>query len=215
MNSCFTMSNRQPRGSRTVLIACLFLSFLAVGCGKVKSYLVDPVVSSTAAIEQYDKSGDELLDEGELKACPALLGALRAYDSSKDKKLSREEIGAQIKDMYERGSGLTAIACTVSLDGSPLSGATVKFIPEAFLGSEIKPAQGVTNPSGYAPMAIAAEELPKELRRHSFLRVGIYRVEITHPTKKIPAKYNTQTELGFEFHETNHIQPPTFNLVSK
>ena len=47
------------------------------------------------------------------------------------------------------------------------------------------------------------------------MRVGIYRVEITHPTKKIPAKYNTETELGFEFHQTNHVQPPTFNLVSK
>ena len=64
-------------------------------------------------------------------------------------------------------------------------------------------------------MGIAPEELPKELRRHSLMRVGIYRVEITHPTKKIPPKYNTETELGFEFHQTNHVQPPTFNLVSK
>lgn len=181
----------------------------------MKSYIVDPEVSSAAAIEQYDKNGDSLLDESELKACPALAGALRAYDESKDKKLSREEIAAQIKDMYERGSGLVSLDCTVTLDGAPLSGATVRFIPEKFLGDEIKAAEGVTNSGGYASMAIAPEELPKELRRHSFLRVGIYRVEITHPGKRIPAKYNTDTELGFEFHETNHVQPPVFHLVSK
>jgi hypothetical protein len=29
-------------------------------------------------------------------------------------------------------------------------------------------------------------------------------VEITHPTKKIPAKYNTSTQLGFEVHPDSH-----------
>ena len=90
-----------------------------------------------------------------------------------------------------------------------------RFIPESFLGPEIKEANGVTNSTGTAALGISPEELPKELRRHNLMRVGIYRVEITHPTKKIPPKYNTETELGFEFHQTNHIQSPTFNLVSK
>ena len=35
--------------------------------------MVDPVVASKAAMEQYDKNGDGLLDQTELKACPALL----------------------------------------------------------------------------------------------------------------------------------------------
>ena len=188
----------------------------AVGCGSgVKEYLVDHEAASAAAIEQYDKNGDGLLDETELKACPALLLELRAYDESDDKKLSADEIGAQIKEMYERGAGMTAIDATVTLDGRPLSGATVKFIPEDFLGDEIKAAEGVTNASGYASIGIPPEELPEELRRQSLMRVGIYRVEITHPSRKLPAKYNTETELGFEFHRTNHVQPPIFNLVSK
>lgn len=202
-------------GTRVFYLVCGATLSSTVGCGGVKSYMVDPVAASTAAIEQYDKNGDGLLDETELRSCPALLGALRAYDESNDKKLSGEEIAAQIKDMYERGSGMTAVDCTVTLDGSPLSGATVRFIPEKFLGEEIKPAEGVTNSSGYASMGIAPEELPKELRRHNMMRVGIYRVEITHPTRKIPAKYNTESELGFEFHETNHFQPPEFELTSK
>jgi hypothetical protein len=202
-------------GTRFSLILCAVALSAAAGCGRVKSIVVDPEESSTAAIEQYDKNGDSLLDETELEACPALLGALRAYDETNDKKLSQEEIAEQIDYMYQRGAGLTAITSTVLLDGSPLSGAIVKFIPEKFLGDEIKTAQGVTNSAGDASIAIPPDELPKELRRASLLRVGIYRVEITHPTKEIPAKYNTESELGFEFHETNHVQPPTFSLSSK
>lgn len=200
---------------RSIWILCLTALTVIAGCGGVRSYMVDPVVASKAAMEQYDKNGDGLLDQTELKACPALLRELRAYDESKDKKLSADEIGAQIKEMYERGFGMTSLSCSVILDGAPLSGATVKFIPETFLGPEIKEATGVTNATGSTALGVAPAELPKELRRHSLMRVGIYRVEITHPSKKIPPKYNTETELGFEFHQTNHIQPPVFNLVSK
>jgi hypothetical protein len=187
----------------------------AVGCGDRRSYLVDPEAASKAAIDLCDKDGDGLLDETELKGCPGLLNALRPFDDTKDKKLSREEIAEEIDYMYQRNSGLTAISCSVSLDGRPLSGATVKFVPEKFLGDEIKTAEGVTNGSGVAAMSIPTEELPKELRRTAALRVGIYRVEITHPSKKIPAKYNTESQLGFDFHAGDHVQPPVFNLVSK
>ena len=196
----------------------LFLAFelLMVGCsGRVKPFKVDTVACSEAAIKQYDKNGDGALDENELKACPALLKELGAYDKSKDKKLVREEIEEQLREMYDRGSGMTSMDCTITLDGQPLSNATVKFIPEDFLGTEIKAASGITNSSGVAPLGIPDEDMPKILRGHPLMRVGIYRVEITHPTRKIPAKYNTNTELGFEFHKTNHVQPPVYNLVSK
>lgn len=185
------------------------------GCGGVKSVMVDPVAASKAAMEQYDKNGDGFLDKTELKACPALLREFRAYDESKDGKLSADELGDVIKEMFGQNSGLTPLSCTVSLDGSALSGASVRFIPESFLGPEIKEAGGTTNSAGTAELGISPDELPKQLRRHNLMRVGIYRVEITHPSKKIPAKYNTETELGFEFHQTNHVQSPAFNLVSK
>jgi hypothetical protein len=129
--------------------------------------------------------------------------------------LSQKEIAEEVDWMYQRNSGLTSLNCSVTLDGGPLAGATVKFIPEKFLGDEIKTAEGVTNGAGVAALSIPIEELPKELRRTAALRVGIYRVEITHPTKKLPAKYNTESELGFDFHAGDHVQSPTFNLVSR
>jgi hypothetical protein len=201
-------------GERIIFTFCAAALSFVVGC-EDRTYLVDPQQSSKAAIEQHDKNGDGLLDETELKDCPGLLNALRSFDDSKDKKLSPEEIAEEVDYMYQRNSGLTAITCSVALDGSPLSGATVKFIPEKFLGDEIKTAQGITNSAGIASMSIPTEELPKELRRTSALRVGIYRVEITHPSKKIPEKYNTNTELGFDFHAGDHVQPPVFQLTSR
>ena len=209
------MSNRCSFRQRGIDIACFIALAASVGCRGNMAYQVDPVAASKAAVEKYDKNGDWVLDPTELKACPALLRSLGAYDESKDKKLSADEIGAQIGEMFGQNAGMTPLSCTVLLDGSPLSGATVRFIPESFLGPQIKEAKGVTNSAGAADLGIAAEELPKELRRHSLMRVGIYRVEVTHETKKIPARYNTETELGFEFHQTNHVQPPIFNLVSK
>jgi hypothetical protein len=197
-----------------ICVTCIVTSVTYVGCGD-GSYTVDPVTASNAAVEMYDKNGDGLLDQTELRSCPALARELRAYDESKDSKLSAEEIAAQIRSMFGQNAGMTPLTCTINLDGSPLSGATVKFIPESFLGPEIKEATGVTNSAGSADLAISPDELPKELRRHNLMRVGIYRVEVTHPTKKIPARYNTETELGFEFHQINHVTPPTYNLVSK
>lgn len=210
------MSNCVTNYQRFVSLLGLFAFIVASGCrSKVTTISVDPAVAGPAAIKLYDKNGDGLLDETELKACPALMRELGAYDKNGDKKISAEEVGEQIGSMYGHNPGLVSLSCTVTYDGAPLSGATVKFIPEPFLGEGIKTAEGITDGAGVAALGIPPEELPKELKRHSFLRVGIYRVEITHPTKKIPPKYNTNTELGYEFHKLDHITNPNYNLTSK
>ena len=89
------------------------------------------------------------------------------------------------------------------MDGRPLSGATVKLIPEKYLGDEIKAAVGVTNDGGSATMRIPDEDLPEAQRGIVGVHYGTYKVEITHPTMKIPAKYNTQTTLGYETERGN------------
>ena len=57
----------------------------------------------------------------------------------------------------------------------------------------IQPGDGVTNHRGIAkPVTIDA---PPGLPGIEF---GLYRVEITHDSLKIPARYNSNSELGFE-----------------
>ena len=55
-------------------------------------------------------------------------------------------------------------------------------------------------PTGLARLTHADEDLPKSTNGRPIAGVkgGTYKVQITHPTKKIPAKYNTATELGEE-----------------
>ena len=87
-----------------------------------------------------------------------------------------------------------SVRCSVSHNGQPLQGAEVKFVPEKFLGSEIKTASGVTDAGGVA-MISAPQSRPDD---PAGVPPGFYRVEITQSGLAIPAKYNTDTVLGAE-----------------
>ncbi len=47
-------------------------------------------------------------------------------------------------------------------------------------------------------LAIADDKLPSDLKGFPGIRPGYYMVEITHPSKTIPTRYNTETTLGQE-----------------
>lgn len=147
---------------------------------------VDPSAAAARAIEQYDRNADGRLDETELAACPGLLAVKTRYDSNKDGAISADEIAAVLKSMYGVGVGLTSVNCTVLRGGQPLVGATVKFVPEPFLGGTITPAAGTTNANGLATVAIPDDQLPANQRGLRSMQPGIYRVEISHPSIKQP-----------------------------
>ena len=197
----------------TVAVACLLT---AVGCqSRVKPPSVDPEEAAATAIENYDTDGDGSLNEAELAACPGLLVVMDRFDTTGDRQLSQDEIEARLGEMYSGRVGLTTTSCKVTLDRRPLAGAKVRYVPEAFLGSEIKAAEGVTDQAGFTKVAIPDEQLPEDQRGIGVLQMGVYRVEITHPTRSIPAKYNTRTTLGCELHPTVNDEPPIFHLQSK
>lgn len=188
-----------------------------VGCNRgpapVRIPYVDPVAASEGAIELYDTNSDGQLSEQELAACPGILTNLSLYDTDGDKSLTQEEIESRLRGFFPRNVGLTGLSVSVSLDGRPLPEATVKLIPEKYLGDEVKPAWGYTTRRGIAPMDIRAEDKPETERDLHGIHYGTYKVEITHPSVKIPAKYNTATTLGYETERGN--PSATFNLRSR
>jgi len=191
---------------------------LVTGCGSQLSMPpVDPQAATEAAFKLYDADGDGLLDAEEMLGSPALAAELGEYDTDGDKKISKKEMLDRIIQMYERNIAYTKADCIVTLDGKQLSGATVRYIPESYLGEgTTHPAEGTTDTSGFANLSMAAELLPEDAGGRALMQVGLYRVEITHPTKSIPAKYNTETTLGFELHPARHYGPHgKFDLVSK
>lgn len=85
---------------------------------------------------------------------------------------------------------------TVKLDGKPLKGALVKFTPQA--GG--RPSYGRTDDAGYYELAYTNDQEGAEIGKHSvsittYEDTGGYEDEGKGSEEKVPAKYNSQTEL--------------------
>jgi hypothetical protein len=202
------MSKRVP----WAIVSMLFL----VGCSRGPTAFTVPKVdveaAATKAIELYDKNGDQLLGKDELAKCPALLAKLKLYDADNNGSIDHKEIAQHLGALLNRtgGSQLNAL---VLFKGQPLKDAKVVMEPEPFLGGTVSAAEGTTDGAGNAKMGIPAELAPEHLRKFKVVHYGVFKVRITHPTAKIPAKYNTDTELGYETEVGN--PNATFTLSAK
>jgi len=187
-----------------------FVALVAQGCVVVVSSCrygpppvehpaVNAAKAGRMAMEQYDSNGDGVVSGAELDQAPALRAGLPRLDANGDKAISADEVAGRIEQWRRGGVALMSFACTVTLDGQPLSGATVTFEPEAFLGDQYKTASGVTSDYGTASATIPKEERPDPTL--SGMHVGLYKVKISKRVgdrEIIPARYNEQTILGQE-----------------
>ena len=173
--------------------------FTAVGCcsrvpeGPDRPAL-DPAASGQQAVASYDKDGDGKISGEELAACPALEMALSRIDTSGDSAISADEIAARI-DYYQTAKTTIVSGSTeVTMKGSPVVGATVTFEPETFMGPAFKTCSGLTDERGVAFVSGQDAKFPG-------IYLGLYRVRISKKegdTETIPAKYNTESVLGYE-----------------
>jgi hypothetical protein len=185
-------------------LALLSSFVLHVGCdfgpSRVAPVSIDASSASRQALELYDKNGDGAIDGAELDAVPGIKKNLSHYDSNSDGRVTADEIAARLNDWAAQKLALMGCSYIVTLDGQPLEEATITMVPEQYLGPNVKPATGITAPNGLARMSHADEDLPKTAngRPMAGVKSGTYKVQITHPSRKIPAKYNSATELGEE-----------------
>jgi hypothetical protein len=180
----------------TFATACLY--GCSRGPSRVRPPEIDPKNAASEAIHLYDSNNDGSLDAAELAKCPGILTEIGAYDIDANGKVTQGEIAARITDLRKHGVGLTRLNCSVTINGRGLENATIRFEPEPYLGAEIQTAEGVTNARGMAQMAIPADKLPADQQDLKAIHYGTYKVRITHPKVKLPAKYNTETTLGYE-----------------
>jgi hypothetical protein len=143
----------------------------------------------------YDRNNDGYLDAEELERCPALKGCLKELDKDGDGRLSEREIADRLATYRDSKIAVLSVRCRVTLDGEPLAGATVTFVPETFLGPAVQEAVGVTDEQGSAVMRRPNKKLDG-------MNCGLYRVEVSKKdgdgAETIPAKYNKLTTLGAE-----------------
>ena len=185
------------------VVGSLLLMVMLVGCsgrpGRVSTPDVDPDGAAEIAMREYDRNSDGQLTADELRATPPLADALPAYDADHNGSLSQTELVAGISSWSQRGIGAMALPFTVRLDGRPLEGAEVKLIPAPFLGDAIQPASGVADNTGSGSLTMSEADKPSNAPKNlPVVQPGLYSVEITHPSRTIPAKFNTATTLGLE-----------------
>lgn len=194
-----------PRCPRSFALALTSLLVVATascqrGPSAIKPPSIDASGAGKLAMEQYDTNGDGKVSGDELEKAPSLKAALARIDTDGDKAITADEIAARIGVWKGTGTGLMTFSCLVTLDGTPLPGATVTFIPDACLGDAVKQASGTTNAYGKAAGGIAKDDLPDPTWPGG-MQLGIYTVKISKLVggkESIPAKYNEQTILGQE-----------------
>jgi uncharacterized protein YceK len=179
---------------------CLLLAGCSSQASRVSPVQIDPSDAGSGAMEMYDKDGDGAIGGDELDAVPGLKKNVARYDTNSDSKISRDEISQRISGWGSEKLALMGATYIVTLDGQALDGATVTLVPEAYIGENVKPASGVTGPTGLARLSHEDEFLPKTANGRPLSGVfgGTYKIQVTHPSRSIPAKYNTTTELGEE-----------------
>jgi hypothetical protein len=168
----------------------------------------DPDTAADDAMTQLDKDGDGQLSAEELDAAPGLKYCVKQLDADENGKLSRQEVYDRIKLYQDLKVGLADFSCQVFYKKKPLANATLRLVPEPFLGAVVKSAVGTSMRGGQVRVITEGEDNPGA-------PIGMFRVEITSPDVKIPAKYNTETTLGVEVSPvTNPYQsgPITFDL---
>jgi len=192
---------------RTCPAVLFLISLSASGCSNTPPRLVppkvDPAAAGSGAIAEYDKNGNGMIDGAELDRAPALKSDLATIDTNSDKQISADEIQARIQSWIDSKLALTQLNCTVLLDGKPLEGAAVTFIPEKWLGPALHTATGVTDAQGNARPTMEDQYLPKTPNGATIKggNCAFYRVEISKKSgdkETIPARYNTETTLGAE-----------------
>ncbi|MFL5341035.1 MAG: hypothetical protein ACJ8F7_12880 [Gemmataceae bacterium] len=174
-------------------LAALFAGCSGAGGGRVSPPSLSPSDAAAKAIAEYDTNHDNLLDAKELEKCPGLLAGLDEMDTNKDKKLSADEIAKALESIRDSKIGLMSLGCLVLLDGRPLAGATVRLVPESFLGPAFKPATGTTEDDGNVLFRTEGYDVDG-------VPMGVYRIEVSKKDaggkELIPARYNSATTLG-------------------
>lgn len=140
---------------------------------------------------------------------------MELYDTDGDKSVSKQEVADRLQKILDENNGLLMLHAIVTMDRKPLAGAKVMFVPDPFLEGAISPASCVTDESGSGIPAISEADFPSSHRYARALQPGVYRVEITHDSVQIPARYNTKTGLGADVSYRLMNSGMHFDMVSK
>jgi EF hand len=196
--------NSLPFGN---MLAVLVAGVSLVGCSwhapGIAGVQIDAARASESILQEYDKDQSGSLSKDELQAVPAIGDRFAWYDTDHNGQISEKELRGGLLTIFDPKIGLVTATCEVTRNGKALSGAKVEFVPLPALKESIPSAEGTTDDNGAARLTIKPDELPANAPAIAgLMRPGLYLVQVTHPSLKIPDEYNTNTKLSEEV--SNH-----------
>lgn len=197
-----------------VVVAGAFVA-IAAGCSgkpaRVMAPRIDASRAASAAIRLCDRDDNGAVSPSEAAASPGLAAAFERVDINHDGSLSAAEIASRIADWAKHRVGIVTQPVQIMWNGKPLDGGRAEFIPEPYLARWLKPARATILASGICSPSLPPEDLPQGLRMG--INCGFYTVRITHPTLKVPPRYNEESTLGIEIQPTpDPFNPPNLDL---
>ena len=152
---------------------------------------LDAVAVGRQALEQLDQDGDGFLSKEEATAAPGLLSAWSQIDANSDSTLNAAEISDRIAFWQRGATARVWVRVHVLVGKRPLSGARVELVPEPFFQGGLVSGSGQVGQDGVATVSMSDADPPG-------MACGFYQVQVTHPTHKVPARFNKRTTLGLE-----------------
>ncbi|MGI9457432.1 MAG: hypothetical protein ACR2NU_12785 [Aeoliella sp.] len=189
--------------ARSALWGMLLAVSLFAGCSQLPPPAQLPSVSARGAgakaISLYDGDEDGTLVREEVQESAALQATWGLLDADEDGAITAKEIAARIR-MWQKSSARVVVASpTFYLGEEPLVGASITLEPAKILGSAYPIVSAVTDRKGTAHFGGSDPSYPG-------VYSGLYTVRVSKKIEGkeiIPARYNSQSELGIEISKAN------------
>lgn len=170
----------------------------AAGCGRFAEPPpppLDPAAIAARAIAILDANRSGALEAAEIAQSQGLRSGLATFDANRDGILTAAEIEQRLRQYEEFPIADLPLGCVVWIDGRPLAEGEVRLVPEPFFGDSRQVVLGRSDEHGIVDFRAQGNDacgVPQ----------GLYRIEISKTdaagNEMLPARYNTQTQLGQE-----------------
>ena len=120
--------------SRSCYVGIVLSLIVFLGCGdssRVSAPEFDAEAIASGALSAYDGNSDGEISKSEAKKSPFTIDR---WDEDSSGGISEDEIRTRIEKYIETKTGMLDVTCRVTVNGRPLDGATVEFVPEDFMG---------------------------------------------------------------------------------
>jgi hypothetical protein len=179
-------------------VSCTAIALsVAAGCesGIATSPPLDPAAIAAQAIAALDSNRSGALEAAEIVRAQGLRSGFRTIDSDANGIVTAAEIEQRLRQYGEFPVATLPVGCVVRIDGRPLPETEVRLVPEPFFGDSRRVVLGKSDEYGVVDFRVEGSE--------SFgVPQGLYRIEVSKPdaagNETLPARYNTQSQLGQE-----------------